>query len=400
MASWYSSLVTKTSSQISSLRSNLLSSEADGDTEDDTHVCRVLRNYYTEKGRPFPPWLPPDPKAPKDAPIQPVYAQPQVGSRYGGLGGQNNAQGGGGGLSSLWDSNPSANQAPAPQSLRAGRGVGSAPPAMSQMGRPGNEPPSSRPLPSQQRPNLQQTPSGGGGGTAGSSAQDRLRQRLWGGARTTSPQSNQGQGPFTPPAPNGGGGGGNYEDRFAPGGSYDGGRRGGGNDAPYVSANAPWSGGGDDFGGGGYGGGGGGGGGGSSGRPAPPAPAGGSGRRIGLPSGPRGFRQNVIIALGNTWATFIRIQPTMPASSSASSNPADGKPPKKSGGWRSLFQSPASKAYNEVLGGGDKEKVKALVKARDESSPSGSFVLGVYKPISASVGYEDYYTAKAGTGKG
>ncbi|KAJ4141838.1 hypothetical protein NW754_014628 [Fusarium falciforme] len=54
MASWYSNLVQKTSSQISSLRQNLLSGDADGDTEDDTHVCRVLRGYYAEKGRPPP----------------------------------------------------------------------------------------------------------------------------------------------------------------------------------------------------------------------------------------------------------------------------------------------------------------------------------------------------------
>ncbi|POR36970.1 Uncharacterized protein TPAR_02828, partial [Tolypocladium paradoxum] len=63
MTSWYSNLLTKTSSQISSLRSTLLASDADGDSEDDTHVCRVLRNYYADKGRPLPPWLPPDPKA-------------------------------------------------------------------------------------------------------------------------------------------------------------------------------------------------------------------------------------------------------------------------------------------------------------------------------------------------
>lgn len=285
MASWYSNLVTKTSSQISSLRSTLLSGEADGDTEDDTHVCRVLRNYYTDKGRPLPSWLPPDPKAPQQAPVQPLYSQPQVGSRYGGLGGQNAGQGGGGGLSSLWDSNPNQNQAPPPQSLRAGRGAGSAPPAMAQIGsRPADAPPT-RQLPSQQRPSAQQSAGGSGGG---SSAQDRLRQRLWGGARTTSPQQGgQSQGPFQPPSSGGGGGGGggggNYEDRFAPGGSYDSGRSRGGNDQPYMSANSPWSGGGDDFmGGGGYGGGGG-----SDSRPAPSS---GPGRRMGLPSGPRGYK--------------------------------------------------------------------------------------------------------------
>ncbi|KID61344.1 major facilitator superfamily transporter sugar, partial [Metarhizium hybridum] len=86
MTSWYSNILTRTTSQISSLRSTLLASENDGDTEDDTHVCRVLRNYYGDKGRPLPSWLPPDPKAPPaPAAQQPLYVQPQVGARYGGL---------------------------------------------------------------------------------------------------------------------------------------------------------------------------------------------------------------------------------------------------------------------------------------------------------------------------
>ncbi|CAI4217047.1 unnamed protein product [Parascedosporium putredinis] len=37
MASWYSKLLTTTTSQISNLQSRLLQSENDGDTEDDTH---------------------------------------------------------------------------------------------------------------------------------------------------------------------------------------------------------------------------------------------------------------------------------------------------------------------------------------------------------------------------
>ncbi|KAJ9641991.1 hypothetical protein H2199_005206 [Coniosporium tulheliwenetii] len=65
MSSYLTSLYTTTTSRYASLRRNLLSSEEDGDTEDDSHISRVLRAYYTEKGRPFPPWLPPDPKAPK-----------------------------------------------------------------------------------------------------------------------------------------------------------------------------------------------------------------------------------------------------------------------------------------------------------------------------------------------
>ncbi|KAG5913060.1 hypothetical protein E4U42_001517, partial [Claviceps africana] len=79
MSAWYSNILTRTTSQISSLRSTLLSSEQDGDTDDDTHVCRVLRNYYADKGRALPPWLPADPKAPV-AP-QPLYVPQQVGAR-------------------------------------------------------------------------------------------------------------------------------------------------------------------------------------------------------------------------------------------------------------------------------------------------------------------------------
>lgn len=264
MASWYSNLVSKTSTQISNIRTTLLSSEADGDTEDDTHVCRVLRNYYTEKGRPFPPWLPPDPKAPP--PTQPLYAQStsQIGARYGGGMG---AQGGGaaqqGGLSSLWGDGGGAQPPPqAPQSLRAGRAQ---PAPMGQRG--GREEVMARPLPSQRSGSYQ---SGGPAAAApppaaggASSAQDRLRQRFRGGgsSRGSSP-SQGGQSPFQLP-----GGASGYD--AGPAG-------GGGGDQPFVSNNAPWSTGDDPYagGGGGY---------------QRQAPSGAS-RRQGLPSGPRGYR--------------------------------------------------------------------------------------------------------------
>ncbi|KAK5654813.1 hypothetical protein OQA88_6849 [Cercophora sp. LCS_1] len=282
MASWYSNLLTNASTNITKLQRTYFSGETDGDTEDDTHVCRVLRAYYAEKGQPFPGWLPPDPKAPP--PVQPVYAaQNQVGSRYGGLS-NNNPQQSGGSLSSLWDNNNTNNQQNPPTSLRQGgranpfaNRTGSAPAA-----RGGREEVQSRPLPSQRAGSYQQqagqygrndtsTPPASGGG----SAQDKLKQRLWGGAKTTSPASSGG--PFQPPArePQGGNrrggntGGGSYEDRLAPAGAYD-----TGDDRPVMSANAPWAGGDMDYYGGGsdYG---------SSG-------AGNSGRRpVGLPSGPR-----------------------------------------------------------------------------------------------------------------
>ncbi|RPB20778.1 hypothetical protein L211DRAFT_492153 [Terfezia boudieri ATCC MYA-4762] len=50
----FSSLVTATKTRYASLRAG---DEADGDTEDDSHISRVLRTYYTEQGRPFPTWL-------------------------------------------------------------------------------------------------------------------------------------------------------------------------------------------------------------------------------------------------------------------------------------------------------------------------------------------------------
>ncbi|KAI2621633.1 Sec1-binding region of Mso1-domain-containing protein [Hypoxylon sp. NC1633] len=259
MSAWYSNIVGATTSKISNLQRTFLSSEADGDTEDDTHVCRVLRSYYTEKGRPYPSWLPPDPKAPP--PVAAVYSQPsQVGSRYGGL-----AQQPQGGLSSLWDNNPTS-QPQDVQSLRRGRG---APPAVRNndprnspfrnsdpMAGPGREEVSARPLPSQ-RAGSYQTAGAFGRDTgtappttsAGGSAQDRLKQRLFGGSRTASPAGN---GPFNPPPQSSsrgnsnygsGGGSGNYEDRFAPGGMYDGGSRGGGggDDKPFMAANSPWA---------------------------------------------------------------------------------------------------------------------------------------------------------------
>ncbi|RYP02378.1 hypothetical protein DL764_005827 [Monosporascus ibericus] len=251
MTSWYSNIVGATTSKISNLQRSLLSSEADGDTEDDTHVCRVLRSYYTEKGQAFPAWLPPDPKGPP--PVAPVYSQQsQVGARYGGLAQQPQA----GSLSSLWDNNP-ASQTQEVQSLRRGRGnpapMRSNDPRKSPfrdsdpMAGPRRDDVQARPLPSQQSGSYQNSSPFGRdagsappGGASGSSAQDRLKQRLWGGSRTTSPS---GGGPFNPPPQN---------------------------DRPYMGANSPWSSNEQDYSRGGGG-----------------RAGGGLGRPGGLPSGPR-----------------------------------------------------------------------------------------------------------------
>src|SRR3954449_4364510 len=124
MSAYLSNLLTTTTSRYNSLRRTLLSDEADGDTEDDSHISRVLRAYYTEKGRPFPQWLPPDPKAPQPPPPQPMYLNNPAGA---GAGRGAAPVGRGGALSDLWD--PPAQGGPSQQEeslslRRGGRGPG------------------------------------------------------------------------------------------------------------------------------------------------------------------------------------------------------------------------------------------------------------------------------------
>jgi hypothetical protein len=203
MTSWYSRAYSAATSSLG----KVFSSEADGDTEDDTHVCRVLREYYTEQGRPFPAWLPPDPKAPPPPPVvqnQPAAHNPRFGNNAAG-----NTAGSTNTLSSLWGDKGGGGgqqqqqqQSSVPASLRRG--------------------PPGRGLDFGDAPD--RTASAGVG--AGGSAQDRFK-KLYGGSRTTSPSNS---GPFAPPKAGGGGGdgGGNYEDRFAPG-NYN------------TKPNQPWS---------------------------------------------------------------------------------------------------------------------------------------------------------------
>ena len=211
MSSYLSNLLTQTTSRYTTLRRALLSDDADGDTEDDSHVTRVLRAYYTEKGRPFPPWLPPDPKAPQPAPAQ--YVTSSVGSSYGRLtpSGQMPAasSGRGGGLSDLWDSPQQSAPPSQPTSLRRGARTPGAGSTSSSRGgivdsySSGGDSyqtaaPTSRPLPSQKAGSYQSqfaqvaatraaadsSPSSSG---AGGTAQERLKARLWGSSRSNSP---------------------------------------------------------------------------------------------------------------------------------------------------------------------------------------------------------------------
>ncbi|KAJ5201236.1 hypothetical protein N7449_006039 [Penicillium cf. viridicatum] len=210
MSSYFTSLTS--SSAISGLGSRLtnlrraitLGDEGDDpDNEDCSHISNALRAYYAENGRPFPPWLPQDPKGPAPAPSRPI-ATSQLPSGGYSQGPANPNSGRSGGLGDLWGDSPSS-QGSIPQtaSLRRGRG-GTAPPLASANSAPpgpaitlshspassGSPSPSgARPLPSQRagssqsaqtRPNLDRVGSGGG------SAQDRLRARLQGG-RSPSP---------------------------------------------------------------------------------------------------------------------------------------------------------------------------------------------------------------------
>ncbi|CAO2648435.1 Nn.00g077020.m01.CDS01 [Neocucurbitaria sp. VM-36] len=296
MSSYLNNLLTNTTSRYNNLRRQLLSDDADGDTEDDSHISRVLRAYYTEKGRPFPQWLPPDPKAPQPAPAQ-------FASSSGRQQGQAPPMGRGGGLSDLWDS-PQPQQPPQePLSLRraaGGRG-GGARPLQGRMGNSLTPEPQihGRPLPSQRAGSYQSTlggrpqadPSPPPSAGSGTSAQERLKARLWGSGRSSSPSqsapypdttsasSSSMRNPYERPAPQQGGRLPYPDDRSNSYGSS--GSGGGRQQGPAsMSANSPWTGNDDPYasqgggGGGGYGGG------------APPQ-RGPQGGRVGLPSGPR-----------------------------------------------------------------------------------------------------------------
>ncbi|TGO36745.1 hypothetical protein BHYA_0116g00350 [Botrytis hyacinthi] len=229
----YSSYLNSITSKVTSIRQNIFQGEADGDTEDDTYLCRVMRTYYLqEKKQNLPAWLPPDPRGPAPAPVvQPMYTQP-VGSTYGQA---PSTPGGSQGLNSLFGGATGRTNAPSPPpgSLRTARGT--AGPARTQS-----------PFSSQQ----------GAGATGSLSARDRLKMgRSKGSAMNT----------------NAGASGGDA--------SYD-----SGGDKPFMAATSPWASNEAEFSGGGYE------------PPAPrrgmglPSGGPGAGRRPGLPSGPRSGR--------------------------------------------------------------------------------------------------------------
>ena len=211
MTSYFSSIasspaISNLGTRLNSLRRAItLGDEADDpDEENCSHISNVLRAYYTEKGRPFPTWLPPDPKNPTPVPSTRVVATSQI--QPGPPGMQAPAASGygrGGGLSDLWGDTGSATP-PAPQtaSLRRGRstpggasGATLAPAASAPSGSmgapspslsPGVQTPGARPLPSQRMGSHQMLPTHPPPPERMTSAQDRLRARLQGG-RSPSP---------------------------------------------------------------------------------------------------------------------------------------------------------------------------------------------------------------------
>ncbi|OOQ90272.1 MFS sugar transporter [Penicillium brasilianum] len=209
-----SSISNALGSRLNSLRRaiTLGDEKDDPENEDGSHISNALRAYYTEKGRPFPSWLPPDPKAPASAAPRPIAtaSSAQYGQAPAG------AYGRGGGLGDLWgDSGASSSGSAQTSSLRRGRGSAasgasgsaltpalSAPPgpvmspppqlshSQSHSPSPGGLHPSgARPLPSQRSGSYQSMQSGRSSQdsrSGASSAQERLRARLHGG-RSPSP---------------------------------------------------------------------------------------------------------------------------------------------------------------------------------------------------------------------
>jgi hypothetical protein len=189
MSSYLSNILTNTTSKYNTLRRNLLSDEVDGDTEDDSHLCRALRAYYTEQNKAFPPWLPNDPK--RSASVQTTSSftsslRQQSSQQTPTI---NAPQGGGrGGLSDLWDTPGQRQASPQPQSLRVRAQERSG--SFQGRAQGGDSLAAPRPLPSQRAGSYQSSvaqqqqgsdpsPPASSGGTA----QDRLKARLWGAAR-------------------------------------------------------------------------------------------------------------------------------------------------------------------------------------------------------------------------
>lgn len=189
MTTYLSSLLTSTTSKYNNLRRSLLSDETDGDTENDSHISRVLRAYYAEKGRALPEWLPPDSSRPQPVQSQSSYnqqlrRQPQAAptSRRGGA------------LSDLWADTPQQQpQQQQPTSLRTGRsmlGAAARPDSYGSTTSQRSVPGGARPMQGHReesyqsaapvRPDANRTSTSG---TTGGTVQDKLKARMFGGGK-------------------------------------------------------------------------------------------------------------------------------------------------------------------------------------------------------------------------
>ncbi|TGZ83307.1 hypothetical protein EX30DRAFT_339504 [Ascodesmis nigricans] len=189
--SYFNNLLTATKTRYAAFRSDF---DADGDTEDDSHISRVLRTYYQENQRPYPDWLGPPPNSRSQSP-----ASSLTGSLRSTYGRNSNAlpQNHGSSaasLSDIWDTPPQNQNQPKP-------GVG---------GRLGGL--MSRGSQQHQQPQQQQLPPPGQRyrqsdshhtvpppAPTVTSAQQRIKERLWGGR--SSPAAQTQQPTYQPPPP-------------------------------------------------------------------------------------------------------------------------------------------------------------------------------------------------------
>ena len=170
----------------------------------DSHVSRVLRAYYTEKGRLFPPWLGPDPNA-RQPTVTPAYAAtPNTQGQS-----QTHPRRGLGDLFGESAESAASNNLGEPLSLRQRRpvergGASGQGGSYDSLHSPRSNPPQResspqhhavQPLPSQRLGSYQGR--GGGSSDAGKppslirapSAQDRLKAKFGGGARSAASSS-------------------------------------------------------------------------------------------------------------------------------------------------------------------------------------------------------------------
>ncbi|KAI5803090.1 hypothetical protein EDC01DRAFT_645762, partial [Geopyxis carbonaria] len=173
--SYFSNLLTATKTRYATLRAG---EDVDGETEDDSHISRVLRSYYTEQQRPLPPWLPPAPQAARtSSPVATSLRNVYGSGRRANSSNSQTSQASNASLADIWDAPAQPQQGQQQERPRFGSQRQQHAPA------PGLFPDEGQ--------------GGGQGGPQQMTAQQRIKERLWGGRRndTASPPPVQ----HTPP---------------------------------------------------------------------------------------------------------------------------------------------------------------------------------------------------------